>query len=510
MKAFVVSFILMMSVWPLSACANTRDELTTYDQSLRRADSLYRGMQFRNAYDLYLRLLDDKEAQADSEKRLYVLNSLCNASELAGHKTDQTKWIQQLLDLARQTGNDYYHSLALMALGKRVYYEGNQQQGIRYVSQAVDLMARTDRVNTDHLTHSQLIILAALYRDMKDYAGTLRIDERNVRLTREGTRWGQVPQLQLSDQRMALAKMALTLAKMSDMRRADSVYDAWKAVPYEGYHVRDYFIVDYLRVRGRYQEAATIYKDLIGRIRAQGDTLGDMMNFAKWGLAEVCQKMGDYRRAANLYEQVLEINDTLRNRQARSNAQELAAAYHAHEQEETILRQQNALERKQVMLVATAVIALLILGFALYAFRKQQTISLKNQALVKMINASVGTQEQPPFDQPDTSDLFATIDQAIRNEQLYANVNLQRQDICDRFGIGRHALNDLLNEHADGQSFTRYINAIRLAEAVTLLRDRPDMPLAAIAETVGFTPSNLREQFKKKYGMTPQEYRQSM
>ena len=98
----------MMSVWPLSACANTRDELTTYDQSLRRADSLYRGMQFRNAYDLYLRLLDDKEAQADSEKRLYVLNSLCNASELAGHKTDQTKWIQQLLDLARQTGNDYY------------------------------------------------------------------------------------------------------------------------------------------------------------------------------------------------------------------------------------------------------------------------------------------------------------------------------------------------------------------------------------------------------------------
>jgi AraC-like DNA-binding protein len=36
------------------------------------------------------------------------------------------------------------------------------------------------------------------------------------------------------------------------------------------------------------------------------------------------------------------------------------------------------------------------------------------------------------------------------------------------------------------------------------------MTISAIAEAVGFTPANLREQFKQKYGMTPQEYRQNM
>ena len=73
-------------------------------------------MDFRTAYDLYLQLLDNKEAKADDEKMLNVLNSLCLASELAGHKADQTKWMQQLLDLAKQTGKAYYESMGLMAM----------------------------------------------------------------------------------------------------------------------------------------------------------------------------------------------------------------------------------------------------------------------------------------------------------------------------------------------------------------------------------------------------------
>ena len=36
------------------------------------------------------------------------------------------------------------------------------------------------------------------------------------------------------------------------------------------------------------------------------------------------------------------------------------------------------------------------------------------------------------------------------------------------------------------------------------------MTLTAIASEVGFTPANLREQFKQKYGMSPAEYRQNL
>ena len=45
-----------------------------------------------------------------------------------------------------------------------------------------------------------------------------------------------------------------------------------------------------------------------------------------------------------------------------------------------------------------------------------------------------------------------------------------------------------------------------MEEAVILLRDHPEMTLADIAAAVGFTPANLREKFKRQYGMTPAEY----
>lgn len=40
-----------------------------------------------------------------------------------------------------------------------------------------------------------------------------------------------------------------------------------------------------------------------------------------------------------------------------------------------------------------------------------------------------------------------------------------------------------------------------------MLRDEPDKAITAIATEVGFTPANLREQFKRCYGVTPVEYR---
>ena len=252
-------------------------------------------------------------------------------------------------------------------MGKRIYYEGDKQRGIQYVSEAIELMAKTDRPDTDHLMHSQMIILAGLYSDMNDLDNALKTDERNVRLTMEGTRWSNSSQLQQIDRRMALAKMAYCLAKMGNFHRADSAYAAWQAVQYEGDHTRDYFIADYLRERGRYPEAAKVNDDLIQKIRAHGDTLGEMMNCAKWGLAEIYQKMGNYKQAADLYMQVLEINDTLKNRQAQNTAQELAAIYHDQEQKQTIQEQEMANTRKNYILVIVLAVLIGVIAWAKYA-----------------------------------------------------------------------------------------------------------------------------------------------
>ena len=104
-------------------------------------------------------------------------------------------------------------------------------------------------------------------------------------------------------------------------------------------------------------------------------------------------------------------------------------------------------------------------------------------------------------------DLFKTIDSVIRRERLYAQINLMREDIMQRFGIGRHHLNDQLNAFADGMSFPQYINSIRMEVAYDLITYHPEMTITDVASEVGFTAPNLREQFKRCYGITPAEYR---
>ena len=104
-------------------------------------------------------------------------------------------------------------------------------------------------------------------------------------------------------------------------------------------------------------------------------------------------------------------------------------------------------------------------------------------------------------------ELFESIDTTIRKEQLYAAVNLMREDVTKRFGIGRHHLNDLLNTYADGMSFPQYINSIRMEVAFKLISTNPKMTINDIANKVGLTAPNFRELFKQKYGITPTEFK---
>ncbi len=76
-----------------------------------------------------------------------------------------------------------------------------------------------------------------------------------------------------------------------------------------------------------------------------------------------------------------------------------------------------------------------------------------------------------------------------------------------RYGLRRQHLNEILNVYASGQGFPAYINSIRLQEAVSMMKERPEMSITDIAETVGLSLPNFRIQFRKRYGVNPAVFR---
>ena len=283
---------------------------------------------------------------------------------------------------------------------------------------------------------------------------------------------------------------------------------------------------------GRYDEALATYTEIERRMGA--DTLNEDYAIILRNRAIAASAKGRIAEAYDYQTRYANLSKAVSDSLHRSEAHDYAARYHAQELQLEIQEKEAEAERSHIVSLAIAVIALLAIAFALYFFRQKRIVSEKNHALVRMINGTLpdpddgmDTLEESDDDEEEeqdaddqvteavsdngsNADLFAAIDTAIRSERLYSNVTLQRQDICDRFGIRRHTLNDLLSAYAKGQSFTQYVNAIRMEEAVNLLRESPDMTLTAIAAAVGFTPANLRDKFKRLYGMTPAEYRQNM
>lgn len=234
---------------------------------------------------------------------------------------------------------------------------------------------------------------------------------------------------------------------------------------------------------------ATILKDRADAAKAKGQ------------LPQALSYMGRYSR----------LQEQLNEQRLQTEAQEYAARYHALEQEQKIREAEADSARKDGIITIVAVLLILLTAFTVYSVHQRRAIGEKNRALVRMIGELNSTRKDAQADaaKPD-KELFELIDGVIQKEKLYTNINLQRQDIVDRFDISRHYLNDLLSAYANGLSFPAYINEMRMQDALRMLEDEPEVSIGLIADAVGFTPANFREQFKKKFGMTPAEYRQNL
>ena len=272
---------------------------------------------------------------------------------------------------------------------------------------------------------------------------------------------------------------------------------------------------------GMYDEAMATSDEIVYRMG--NDTINDDYAVILRDRAVVARAKGHVDEAYNLMNRHANLVKVLSDSLHASEAHDYAARYHAQEQELKIQEAQTASRIKSIIIGVILLLFVIAGAFSFYYRHQRLVINEKNRALVRMIN---GTPFVAPVDEiegaedtdevsdseesQDTSALFETIDTTIRTEHLYANVSLQRQDVCTRFCITRHTLNNLLAQHVGSSSFPQYINNIRMEEALPLLRDSASMTIAAIATAVGFTPANFREQFKRQYGVTPQEYRQSL
>lgn len=103
-------------------------------------------------------------------------------------------------------------------------------------------------------------------------------------------------------------------------------------------------------------------------------------------------------------------------------------------------------------------------------------------------------------------ELMARIGQLMDEQQPYLNPDLKIADVAKALGTNATYVSRCINAERDA-TFSQFVNAYRISHAQQLLRQQPDMKIAALSTASGFAnETTFFRAFKALTGMTPKEW----
>ena len=126
------------------------------------------------------------------------------------------------------------------------------------------------------------------------------------------------------------AHYAVVLSRLGRLKEADGYYKQFLSLS-NVFDRDNYLIMPYLLDRKMYDDVILMNSAREKSLRAQGDTITYHMTSIKSSLGEAYKRKGDYLTAAEYFQQLAMLKDSIKNREQKSSALELATIYETHE-----------------------------------------------------------------------------------------------------------------------------------------------------------------------------------
>lgn len=129
------------------------------------------------------------------------------------------------------------------------------------------------------------------------------------------------------------------------------------------------------------------------------------------------------------------------------------------------------------------------------------------------VDAAIGTDADTDTSDvavPENETLFQTFDQQVKEQRLYLDYQLTRDDYAQLMGVDRNRFAAVLKLFTAGGNLSCYLNDLRLEYSVSLFRNHPDWPISRVAtESALPSSSTFYRLFKDKYGISPNSFRKT-
>jgi AraC-like DNA-binding protein len=230
------------------------------------------------------------------------------------------------------------------------------------------------------------------------------------------------------------------------------------------------------------------------------------------------------------------VYDSALVQQKQRDAAELATIYDVQGKERQIVEHRAGKRLFTVISIAVGILALLILGFAVYVFRQWRITKHKNRIMARQITEALEYKEKlkeqqklenqhaatdentvgaglsiSDFTTLSDGQLFLCLRDLIESEKLFLQSDFGRQTLIDRTGLSKDRIGAAFAQGSDSNSLPAYVRELRLDYAIRLMNAQPDMTVEQVSLASGFTSADtFTRNFRAKYGMTPTSYKQTV
>lgn len=507
-------------------------------------DLYFNNGKYNDALVFYKRVLESDSIENNDTEYMEQLHRMISCYDCLHNEAEKAKYVKLLLAKAEKCRNIEMKSVALFNMGKMIYYQEDKEQAYQLIKNAIALMKQADyKYKYDNLRYNYNTLLIMQQRD-KRYEDALQTLAELEIVTDEATQ--EEPEIEgftKKERKTMYAQKAVILSQIGKMKEANEAYRQWEAIG-KAYIKDDYLIIPYLMNSRQFDKVIEMYLPREEFLRTHNDTINYHMVAIKRSLGKAYEGKKEYKKAIAYFEQLATLTDSLKVREQKSAAIELATAYETYEKEAKLQEQTSRVKVRNALLWSAGTVIVFLLILFGRNIQYTRAIHRKNKVLVHTIDELLTYKEKlfatrdklqnlkekntdaentikqtHPILEIDTEEheikeqnklLFEHLEHIMTEDKLYLSPKLSREDLMQKLQVDKNRLAQIIQENTQG-NLSSYISSIRLKYAITMFKQYPNYTIQAIAEDSGIpNVRTFQRLFKEKIGMTPTEYRNAI
>ncbi|MDE6298700.1 MAG: helix-turn-helix domain-containing protein [Muribaculaceae bacterium] len=457
-----------------------------------------------------MRALASDSISTHKKEYLNALTLLSVAQSYFGNYQGSIATSIKGMEMARQEGNKASEYNILTTMAKTSFTMGDHAKGYEYLDYIISEGSESSEVRVlANVSSAYGVKIVELYADDRFSEG-LSEGKKRLELIDRIDKIGGSPAGFTDQQRAyAYARIASCAERLGNRDEASKAFDAFMATDYAKNPIGRVYIMDYLLDSGQWRKVLEFTAPLYPMFEG-GDTInGDFHSLLiSDGRAEA--GLGNFRKAYGLIQRAAAIQDSLYIREKSTKAQELASIFAINEKDLALVNEKAKSQRKQILLLGSSGIALLILIILLLVWRAYRNSVWQQRIAAKRIDELIAQRpleaDATPENQKDYQQ-FADMQNKIISEGLFKLPNLNRDSIAEATGLSRAKVSQLIGRFTS-LSPNEYINKLRVEYSVKQIKEHPEWTIDAIAESCGYVRrATYYSHFNKLFGISPAQYR---